>query len=97
MISSCAECKTPCCRSGPGPWKIVSKTDWLSQKQQGSKRYNTQCENLTVDNKCKVWETELPVVCATHVCGVRTYTEAELKNIDNILEEFEKYKNNNGK
>lgn len=89
MISSCAQCTTKCCKSGPGPYKEVSAVDWLSMKQKGSDRYNTRCENFDEEEEtCRVWDTtSLPIACKVFVCGVRTYTKKELALIDFILEE----------
>ena len=86
MISSCAECTTKCCRSGPGPYKAVSMSDWLSAKQTGSDRYNTKCEHFKEDTgMCGIWPNT-PLICKTYVCGVRTFTRAELRRIDKLLE-----------
>ena len=87
MISSCEECKTKCCKSGPGPFRDVSANDWLYQKQKGSKRYNTKCENFDLETEqCTVWPNA-PFVCRVFVCGVRLYSRAELRRIDKLLEQ----------
>jgi len=85
VINSCSDCTTKCCRSGPGPYKVVSSSDWLSHKQKGSERYNTKCEHFDGD-KCMVWD-RAPFVCKVFVCGQRTYTEQELDEIDRLIKE----------
>ena len=86
MIDNCGDCKTKCCRSGPGPYKKVSAHDWL-HVLQGSEKYNSMCENLDQDKGiCKEWNTgNVPIVCKTYVCGIRTYSKEELENIDWLL------------
>lgn len=92
MISSCSDCKTKCCRSGPGPYNKVSVEDWVLRKVEGSKRYNTACEHFNTDTEeCEVWETALPLQCAVYVCGVRTYTGEELEKIDELLDENKRW------
>lgn len=90
MISSCSECQTKCCRSGPGPYKAVSVEDWLSHKHKGSQRYNTKCEHFEeTTGMCKIWN-RAPIVCKTFVCGIRTYTRAELRYIDKLWKKYNK-------
>lgn len=93
MIKSCKDCKTKCCKSGPGPYKKVSAHEWL-QEVQGSKKYNSMCENFDgATEQCKIWHSpELPVVCRTYVCGIREYSEEELRNIDIMIKRYNKYK-----
>lgn len=85
MISSCKECKTKCCRSGPGPYKSVDMRDWLLHTKRGSGRYNTKCQFFNEETElCNVWEIA-PNICKTYVCGVRTYTPKELEDIDKLI------------
>ena len=88
MISSCAECTTKCCRSGPGPYKTVSVDDWLSHKPKGSERYNTKCEHFNEERGiCNIWENA-PIVCKVFVCAIRTYSKQELKRIDRLWKQY---------
>lgn len=89
MISSCKDCTTKCCRSGPGPYKKVSAKAWL-EELQGSEKYNSACENFDQDTgMCKIWNTgDVPIVCKTYVCGIRTYSKEELEDIDYWLKLF---------
>lgn len=86
MISSCNECTTKCCRSGPGPYKKISVHQWLYQAQ-GSNKYNKACEHYDeMLGLCKEWNTgNAPILCKTYVCGIRTYTKEELRDIDKLL------------
>lgn len=84
MISSCAECRTKCCRTGEPPYRKVSMEDWLRVKHWGSKRYGIACEHFTDDEKCGIWD-EAPIICRIFVCGVRTFTKEELDQIDQFL------------
>lgn len=84
MIKSCSECKTKCCKTGPGPYKSVSVNDWLTHKDHGSKRYNTKCEHFDENNEtCKIWKNA-PLACKTFICSVRSYNRSELREIDRI-------------
>lgn len=96
MISSCSDCTTKCCRSGVGPYRTVSSTDWLSMKQKGSERYNTKCEHYDdKKGKCLVWD-RAPYVCKVYVCGIRTYTDKELSSIDRVIKQHEAGMKNEG-
>lgn len=60
--------------------------DWLSVKHRGSARYGIACENFTEDERCAIWE-QAPLVCKTFVCGIRTFSEKELRSIDDLLKD----------
>lgn len=93
MIDNCGDCKTKCCRSGPGPYRIVPPKAWLF-KLQGSQKYNSMCANFDPEKGiCKAWNTgDIPIVCKTYVCGLRTYSKEELEKIDYLLELISKGK-----
>ena len=85
-IKSCKECKFNCCKFGPGPYTVLSISDFLETYMHPG-GYNTKCENLMRNGKCKVWGTNmLPQECRTHVCNVRRFTKAELLLMDKIVE-----------
>ena len=80
MIDNCADCKSNCCRVGPGPYKIVDPELFL-ENHGCHEAYNTQCDGL-VDNKCKYWNTDkLPLECKTYVCSSKIFSDTELYNI----------------
>lgn len=86
MISSCADCKTKCCKTGPGPYKTLKVREYLENFCYPDS-YNTRCEHLSKSGKCKIWQTpEFPTECRTHVCQHRKYSKQELKDIDNTVD-----------
>lgn len=87
MISSCKDCKSKCCRTGPGPWKPVPAYDYLDSFGN-PEAYNTKCENFK-GGKCSVWKTkDFPTECLTYVCQSRKFTKEELARI-NSVEDFD--------
>jgi len=85
MITSCQDCKTKCCKTGPGPYKRVPQHQYL-KNFESHKNYNVACEHFDlVTEKCEVWNTpRLPRDCAQYVCHVRSYSEKELKEISEL-------------
>lgn len=86
MIKSCDECKSKCCKTGPGPYEPVDKKEYLFNAR-GSKKYNIKCEHFDEETeKCEIWNTKkLPVVCRIYVCSNREYSAEELVQIDNVI------------
>jgi len=88
MISSCSECKNPCCKTGPGPWTAIPAEDYLDGFGTVAV-YNKKCVALTDEGTCSYWKTpSLPVECRIHTCSLRTFSDDELSVIRNI-QEFE--------
>jgi len=88
MISSCTDCKTSCCKFGPGPWKAIDSVKFLDDYNT-PESYNTRCANLKEDGRCNVWGTTmLPSECRSFVCSVRKFSKAELKKIDQVNDEM---------
>lgn len=86
LINSCLECKTVCCKHGPGPHLPLEPETYLENFGE-PEAYNTKCIALTDDNECSLWGTpSLPVECRQYVCHVKNYTEEELDTIDDIVE-----------
>lgn len=86
MITSCSECPTPCCKTGPGPYKILPPLEYLEEWSTVN-RYNTKCSQF-FRGKCKIWGTKhFPAECRSHVCHLRSYTKQELAVIDCVVEE----------
>ena len=81
LIRTCAECATPCCKTGPGPYEVVSSSDYL--EGYGTHwNWNKKCEGLTRNGKCRYWKTkDLPEACRVHVCPNRFYSSGELELI----------------
>ena len=78
MIKSCTDCKTKCCKTGPGPYKI-RKVDTYLDNFGTPENYNTKCEHFTRSGKCRVWGTrDLPLECRTYVCTNRQYSKKEM-------------------
>jgi len=87
MISSCSDCKTVCCKFGPGPYRVLEPTAFLDEYGL-PEAYNTKCSGLTDDSKCSYWDTpKLPVECRWHICSVRTFSQKEFEEMDTIREE----------
>jgi len=95
MIDNCKDCTTKCCRSGPGPYTVVSFRDWFTHSNT-ARGYNTACEHFKLDETCSLYGTaSLPIECQTYVCGVRTFTVTELqaikrKELDHLIGETTK-------
>lgn len=85
MISSCNDCKTKCCKIGPGPYVVLRPSEFL-EKFEMPENYNTVCKNFNLEQeKCRVWGTyRLPIECRLYVCHLRSYTENELDEIKAI-------------
>lgn len=84
MIKSCSDCTNVCCRTGAGPYKLLSPNDYL-ENFGTSESYNTQCAALDKNNKCSIWGTkEFPTECRTHVCSNRSFTRKELLAMDRV-------------
>jgi len=80
MIDNCGDCKTKCCRAGPGPYKKMPPEMFLANYGE-FENYNVQCEAF-VDEKCSLWGTpEMPLECRIFVCPTKTYTDLELNKI----------------
>ena len=87
MINSCEKCTTPCCRTGPGPYRNVSPEEYL-ENFSTSEAYNTKCIGLTDDGKCNLWLTpDLPIECRNYICQTRSYSAEELKKIDEVQDD----------
>ena len=88
IFESCNDCTLNCCQVGPGPYKKVRRGKFTSNYLwTGS--YNTICEGLTDDRKCKYWGTDkIPSDCRTSVCPHRSYTKKELKELKRLTREF---------
>jgi hypothetical protein len=87
MIKSCADCKTRCCKTGPGPYTKLSAQDYLEVFGE-TEGYNTRCENLSNSGKCRVWGTkDFPVECRIYVCQTRSYSAKEINAIKKITDE----------
>ena len=88
MISSCSDCKSICCRTGHGPYKILKPLKYL-ENYSLPESYNTKCEGLTKLGKCKYWGTnELPAECRSYVCQNRSFTKKELKIMDLVSDSY---------
>lgn len=90
MIKSCQECKTKCCKNGPGPYKPLPFNEWFD-KAVTYNGYNTKCENFNEESgNCDVWSTpQLPLACIVYVCGMREYSKEELENIKHWEEQID--------
>ena len=86
LVSSCSDCKTKCCKFGPGPYKRLPPHEFL--ENYGSiDGYNTRCNKLTNSGKCKLWGTPvLPIECRIFVCQNKKFTKKELKSISDIVD-----------
>lgn len=84
LVNSCFECKSVCCKHGPGPYRSLPPEDYL-ENFSTTEAYNTKCMALGDDNKCTLWGTkDFPHVCRTHVCNQRIFTKEELKKIEEV-------------
>lgn len=85
MIKSCKECKTKCCKTGPGPYKKIPNYKYL-KNFESHKNYNKACVNFDLDTeKCNLWGSYLlPLDCRVYVCHVREYSGKELQEIRNF-------------
>lgn len=84
MITSCQDCKTNCCKIGPGPYRKLSPVDYLENFGTIS-AYNTKCTALKDDGTCNLWGTsKFPDECRTYVCQVRSFTKNELAAIRKV-------------
>lgn len=90
MIKSCSECKTPCCRVGPGPYVAKPFPEYY-ENSAIYKGYNTKCEWFDEEtSKCTVWGTKkLPVECKIYVCTSREYSKEELQKIKRITDRLD--------
>jgi len=87
LVKSCSDCPYNCCKIGPGPHKVLAPEEYLCGWSNPD-GYNTKCEGLTKDGKCKYWGTNrLPIECRTHVCNNKIFTKAELEVIAGISTE----------
>jgi hypothetical protein len=55
LIDSCADCKSICCQTGPGPYKRVTPEEYL-ENFGTTDNYNKECGAL-FDGKCNLWGT----------------------------------------
>jgi len=88
LVKSCVQCKSNCCKLGPGPYKTLKPEDYLENfaDPQG---WNTKCDGLTEDLKCRYWGTpKLPVECRTFVCNNKLFSKKDLKLIDDVDEDY---------
>ena len=85
MIDSCAECKTNCCKIGPGPYRIVSPREYV-ERFGDLPSYNTECAALdSKSERCTLWGTpEFPEECKTYICHVRSFSKSELSEIRRV-------------
>jgi len=84
MINNCGDCKTNCCKSGPGPYKIVTAKEAVEHWGM-TRSYNTKCQYLSRAGNCNVWGTsDLPIECATYVCHVREYSKKQINYIQKL-------------
>ena len=82
MIDSCKDCQNNCCKTGPGPHRIVPPKQYVSMFGDFS-AYNTRCAALSsTDERCTIWSKEdFPDDCKNYVCHLRSFTKEELRNI----------------
>jgi hypothetical protein len=86
MISSCKDCKSICCKTGPGPHKPLMPDEYL-ENFGTTDAYNTKCVALKDDGLCSLWgSAKFPMECRTYVCQSRTFKPAELKKIDTVYD-----------
>ena len=84
LVDSCSECQQVCCKTGPGPYKILSPEDYL-ENYNLTEAYNTKCAALTSRGRCSVWGTkDFPIACRVHVCTNRKFTKEELWKIEQV-------------
>jgi len=85
MIKSCQECKTKCCKTGPGPYERIPVHIFL-KNFESHVNYNKVCEHFDLYiEKCEVWTSpQLPLDCKQYVCHVREFSEDELKKISKL-------------
>jgi len=85
VIKSCQECKTKCCKTGPGPYRRVLKYKYL-KNFESHKNYNVACASFDLKTeKCSLWGTHLlPLDCRVYVCHSREYSKQELFDIKNF-------------
>ena len=83
MIDNCADCKTKCCRVGPGPYEKIDHEQFLLNYGEND-NYNKMCRHF-IDEKCSLWDKgETPLDCRIFVCYNRSFSEAELDHIRSI-------------
>lgn len=86
MIKSCKSCRNSCCRTGPGPYTLVTPEEYL-ENFSTTDSYDTQCMALGEDGKCTLWgQTNFPVECRVHICTHREFSKLELETIDQVDE-----------
>ena len=85
LYNSCADCRQKCCKTGPGPYKVLEPEDYL-ENFGDTAAYNTKCKHLTASGRCSVWKTaDFPAACRVYVCQSRRYTKEELRDINCIV------------
>lgn len=86
LIKSCSDCKAICCKTGPGPYKILSPNEYL-EGFGTFEAYNTRCAAIGENNECTLWGTDqLPLECRIHVCNSKEFSKKELQTIENVYE-----------
>lgn len=82
MIQSCQECKTKCCKVGPGPYDQIPVDQYL-ENFESFKNYNKVCIHFSIKTGlCGLWNSDLlPDDCRNYVCFVREFSEQELAAI----------------
>lgn len=89
LVTSCKDCKTVCCKTGPGPHRKKTPEEYL-ENFGTVEAYNTKCMALGEDNLCTLWGTpDFPVECRTYICQSRYFSHEELKTINQVDEDFE--------
>lgn len=87
MITSCKECKTNCCKSGPGP-HIPIPVETFLRNYATVWNYNKKCGLLTEEGKCDFHDDiAQPLECKSLVCQVRSFSPKELEQIHTVTEE----------
>lgn len=86
-ISSCTQCKTVCCKFGPGPYEVLEPEDFTGSWCD-SGNYNTKCSGLADSGGCKYWNMpNLPMECRTFICQIRLFSKEELESVEKVLDE----------
>ena len=90
MIDSCKDCKSICCKTGPGPFEELEPEDYLDNFGT-TDSYNTKCSALDKDDKCELWGTsDFPLECRTYVCQNRSFSKEELDTLNKLVEHSSK-------
>ena len=86
MINSCKDCKSVCCKTGPGPYDALPPREYLDNFGDIS-AYNTKCMALSNEGGCNLWGTpQFPIECRVYVCQTRSFTKKELSDIEHVFE-----------